>query len=136
VLNPRSQIPVILGRLFLATTNVFNQGSQPDNMDDQSFEVNLIENLMSEHNEEIELETKCDNKLESDDLSLDEIVNSTIEWALSPSSFYLETASLAPPSIESTLFLELKILPKHLKYTHLSEQETLPVIIASDLTDG
>ena len=29
--------------------NVFNLGEQPYDMDDQSFEVNLIENLMSEH---------------------------------------------------------------------------------------
>ena len=29
--------------------NVFNLGGQPYDMDDQSFEVNLIENLMSEH---------------------------------------------------------------------------------------
>jgi len=55
-------------------------------MDDQPFEVNLIENLTSEHSEEIKLEAECDAELESEDLSLDEIVNSTIEWALSLSS--------------------------------------------------
>ena len=58
---------------------------------------------MSEHSEEIELEAKGDNELRSDELSLDEIVNSTMEWASSPSSFYLETTSLTPPSIESSL---------------------------------
>jgi len=31
-------------------------------MDDQAFEVNLTENLMSEHNEEIELEAEYDNE--------------------------------------------------------------------------
>jgi len=60
--------------------NVFNLGSQPDDMNDQSFEVNLIENLTSEQYEEIELDAKCDDELGSDDLSLDEIVNSTVEW--------------------------------------------------------
>jgi len=44
-------------------------------MDNQPFEVNVIENLTSEHNEEIELEVECDAELESDDLSLNEIVN-------------------------------------------------------------
>ena len=34
-------------------------------MDDQPFEVKLIENLTSEHNEEIELEAECDAELES-----------------------------------------------------------------------
>ena len=60
--------------------NVFNLGSQPDDTDDQSFEVNLIENLTSKHNEERELEAECDNELGFNDLSLDEIVNSTVEW--------------------------------------------------------
>ena len=59
--------------------NVFNLGSQPYDMDNQSFDVNLIENLMSERIEEIELEAEYDNELGSDELSLDEIVNSIVE---------------------------------------------------------
>ena len=43
---------------------------------------------------------------------------------------------MTSPSIESSPSLELKSLPKHLKYTYLGEQETPPVIIASDLTNG
>ena len=61
--------------------NVFNLGEQPCDMDDQSFEVNLIVNLTSEHNEEIKLKAECDAELEPEDLNLDEIFNSTIEWA-------------------------------------------------------
>ena len=97
--NPRSQTPVILGRMFLTTANaiincrnrsmrltfgdmtkevnVFNLGKHSYDMDDQPFEVNLIENVTSEHREEIELEAKC--YTESEDFNLDEIVNSTIE---------------------------------------------------------
>ena len=71
----------------------------------------------------------------TDDLSLDEIVNSTVELAPSPSSFYLEIISLTPPSIESFPPLELKTLPKHLKYAYLGEQKTLSFIVAFDLTD-
>jgi len=78
--------------------------------------MNLIENLTSKHNENIELETEGNNELGSDDLSLDEIVNSTVEWASSTSSFYPETTSLTPLSIESSPSLELKTLSKHLKY--------------------
>jgi len=77
----------------------------------------------------------CDNELGSDNLSLDEIVNSTIEWASSPSSFYPETTSLTSPSIKSSPSLELKTFSKYLEYTYLGEQETLPVIITPDLTD-
>ena len=75
--------------------------------------MNLIENLTSEHSEGIELETECDNALGSDDLSLDEIINSTVEWASSPRSFYMEIISMIPPSTESSPSLELKTLPKH-----------------------
>ena len=59
--------------------NVFNLGEQPCDMDNQPFEVNIVENLTSEHNEEIELEAECDAELESENLSLDKIVNSLIE---------------------------------------------------------
>ena len=76
--NHRAQTPVIIGRPFLATANaiinfrngsmrltfgdmtrevnVFNLGKQPRDIEDQTFEVNLIENLTSEHREELELE--------------------------------------------------------------------------------
>ena len=84
--------------------------------------MNLNENLTSEHGEEIELEAECDNELGSDDLNPDENVNSIVEWAYSSSSFNLESTSLTPPSIESSPSLELKTLPKHLKYTYLGEQ--------------
>ena len=43
---------------------------------------------------------------------------------------------MTPLSIEPSFFLELKALPKNLKYVYLGEQETLPVIIGSHLTDG
>ena len=43
---------------------------------------------------------------------------------------------MTPLSIETSFSLKLKALPKHLKYAYLGEQETLPVIVASDLTGG
>ena len=55
--------------------NVFNLGKQPRDVEDQTFEVNLIENLISEHREELELETECDFRLESDDFNLDQVVD-------------------------------------------------------------
>jgi len=51
--------------------NVFNIGKQSRDVEDQTFEVNLIENLTNEHMEELELETECDFGLESDDFNLD-----------------------------------------------------------------
>ena len=92
--------------------------------------------MTSEHREEIELEAKCDTELEYEDFNLDEIVNSTIEWESSPSPLDQEPISLTPLPIGSSPSLELKILPKHLKYDYLDEQETLPVIVASNITNG
>jgi len=111
VSNPRSQTPVILGRPFLATANAiinckngsmrlifgdmtkevnfFNLGKHPYDINDQPFEVNFIENMTSEHKEEITLESKDDEELESSDLNLDEI-----EWEASPSSIEMENLSL------------------------------------------
>jgi len=96
--------------------NVFNLCKHPYDMNDQPFEVNLIENMTNEHKEEIELEVRCDTELESEDFNFDEMVNSMIEWASSPSSLDQKPISLTPPHIGSSLSIELKILPKHLKY--------------------
>ena len=70
--NPRSQTPIILGRPFLTTANaiincrnesmrltfrdmtrevnIFNLKKQYRDVEDQTFEVNLIENLASTEN--------------------------------------------------------------------------------------
>ena len=104
--NPRAQTPVILGRSFLATANaiinckngstrltfrditrevnVFNLGKQPRDVENQTFEFNLIEKLTSVHREEWELETDCDFELESEDFNLDQIVESAVNWASNP----------------------------------------------------
>ena len=116
--------------------NVFSLGKQPHDIEDQTFEVNLIEDLTNEHSKVIKLEAECDAELESENLKLDEVVNSTIELASSPSSLDPEPTSLTPPSIESSPSLHLKAFPKHLKYAYLAEQETLSVIVASDFTIG
>ena len=64
--------------------NVFNLRKQPRDVEDQTFEVNIIENLTSEHREELELETECDFGLESDDFNLDQVVESAVNWASKP----------------------------------------------------
>ena len=78
----------------------------------------------------MELKTDCDIELESEDFNLDQIVESVVN---SPN---VKPINLTPLSFEPSPSLELKTLPTHLKYVHLGEQETLPDIIASHLTDG
>ena len=58
-----------------------------------------------------------------------------MDWASSPSVPHLRIESPEIPSNEATPSLELKALPEHLKYAYLGGRETLPVIIASHLTD-
>jgi len=59
-------------------------------LDDQTFEVNLIQNLTSEHGEEIDLETECEFKLDSKDFNLVQIINFAINWASDPILLNLE----------------------------------------------
>jgi len=61
--------------------NIFHLGKQPWDLDDQSFEVNLIKGLTSEHEEELEYQSDHEFDLESDDFNLDQIVESAVEWA-------------------------------------------------------
>ena len=48
-------------------------------MDDQTFEVNFIENLISEHQERMEIDTESEFALESEDFNLDQIVDSSVD---------------------------------------------------------
>ena len=116
--------------------NVFNLGKHPPDVEDEIFEVNLIENLTSEHREELELEIDCDFELESVDFNLDQIVESAVNWASNLISPIREPTNLTSPFSEPSSSLKLKALPAHLKYVYLGEQETFPVIISSNLNDG
>jgi len=116
--------------------NVFNLGKQPRDVEGQTFEVNLVENLISEHKKELELETECDFELECDDFNLDQVVESAVNLASNSISPNMEPTNLIHPFSEPSSSLELKALPAHLKYIYLSKQETFPVIIASHLNDG
>ena len=84
--------------------NVLHLGKQPQDSEDQTFEVNLIEGLTSEHEQELEYEPELEFELESDDFNLDQIVNSAIEWATTPMPTLL--------SLEPMTYLQLNnILP-------------------------
>ena len=95
--------------------NVFNLGRQPRDVNDQTFEVNSIENLTSEHQKSMEMDTEAEFDLESEDFNLDQIVDSTVDWASSPSVPHHRIKILDITSNEATPSLELKALPKHLK---------------------
>jgi len=53
--------------------NVFNLGKQPKDINDQTFEVNSIENLTNEHEESMEIETEVEFDLQSEDFNIDQM---------------------------------------------------------------
>ena len=69
----------------------------------------------------------------SDDFNLDQIVESTVEWATNATPIIplQEKQSL----IDHTLSSGQKVLPSHLKYQYLGKKEAFPVIIAFHLTE-
>jgi len=115
--------------------NVFKLGRQPRDINDQTFEVNSIENLTSEHEGSLEMETDVEFDLEFEDFNLDQIVDSAVNWVSGLSVPYQRIESPDITSNEAPPFLELKALPEHLKYAYLGGRENLPVIIASHLTE-
>jgi len=54
-------------------------------MNDQTFEVNSTENFTSKHEESMEIDTESKSDLESEDFNFDQIIDSAIDWASSPS---------------------------------------------------
>ena len=54
-------------------------------MNDQTFEVNSSENVTSEHEESMEIDTKSEFNLAFEDFNLNQIIDSVVDWASSPS---------------------------------------------------
>jgi hypothetical protein len=154
--NLGSQIPVILGRPFLATTNalincrtgvmkisfgnmivelnIFHIRKQPLEYDKVQ-QVCLIEDIMEEAVEESSMEDPLEACFAQfgEDLDLDKL--------LEQADAMLETTPLVSSEKEETIVpnppkKELKPLPENLKYKFLGPAESLPVIIASDLMDA
>ena len=69
----------------------------------------------------MELEPDSDFELESEDFNLDQIVESTVNWASNPISPIVKPINLTPPSSEPSLSLKLKTLSTYLKYVYLGE---------------
>ena len=88
-------------------------------MDDQSFEVNLIEGLISEHVEQLEQGYDHGIDLGSDDFNLHQIVKSKVEWATNVNPII--PLQEEQPLIDHTPS-KLKFLPSHLKYQYLLEE--------------
>jgi hypothetical protein len=150
VQNVGVQIPVILGRPFLATPNALincRTGVMKISFGNMTVELNIfdISNRPRECDEIgsaclieeiIEEESSTKDPLEAcfaqfgEDLDLDALLeqaNAVLDFAPLESKEEEEATVPEPPK------KELKPLPKNLKYKFLGPAYTLPVIIASDL---
>jgi len=153
VANIASQIPVILGRPFLATSNALihcRNGMTKLSFGNMALELNIL-------------------NLQRQPLGFDDIETSTLNW-IDDSIFYDEFDDMFTTEYESFFidhepeydicqfdnlcfdsacliasacqfesphtFVELKPLPDSLKYAFLGPDESLPVIIASDPIRG
>jgi len=103
--------------------NIFNLERQPRDINDQTFELNTIESLTTELEESIEMDTESEFDLKSEDYNLDQIIDSAVEWASSPSVTHPRIEISNTTSNESTPSLELKALPEHLKYAYLGSKK-------------
>jgi hypothetical protein len=151
-----SEIPVILGRPFLATANalincrsgvikisfetmtvelnIFHIRKQPLDYD-QMNQVCLIEEILDEVIEESSIKDPLEACLAQfgEDLYLDKLMEQA--------DALLETTPLVSKEKEETVVRdspkkELKALPDSLKYKFLGPADYLPVIIASNLIDA
>jgi hypothetical protein len=150
VKNVRVQIPVILGRPFLATANALincKTGVMKISFGNMTVELNifdiskrprecyeigsacLIEEIINEESSTKDPLEACFTQF-GEDLDLDELLeqaNAILEFAPLVSKEEEEATVPEPPK------KELKPLPDNLKYKFLGPAETFPVIIASDL---
>nr|XP_027118586.1 uncharacterized protein LOC113735799 [Coffea arabica] len=132
--------------------NIFDTMKYPSNSNfNFVFSVNAIDSAVQEVFETVgrdELEVILTKHLEletipevewSEDLkcaigALHSLPTSTKRYEISP-IFILEPHQRVLPSVVQAPVLEMKPLPKHLKYTYLDDNETLPVIISAALLD-
>ena len=164
VRSPKNQIPIILGRPFLATSNalincrnglmkltfgnmtidlnIFHVGKQPEDPYDQPMDVNLVDAIVDQDfmtpNEALEFCLKHfgqDWDVSEYTSEVNQMLDSTIPTSnQEPEPLPVSLLEPSEPVETKPPELELKPLPDTLKYAFLGPNESLPVIVASDLT--
>ena len=107
--------------------NIFRTENSPNSYVDQFSEIHAV------HDNESELD-HLNNEIESDYKTLFQDIPENVSDSIPVEPLAIESVPQPVSSIESSPKSELKVLPSRLKYAYLGENETFPVIIASDLT--
>ena len=93
-------------------------------------EVDLTKHLELDTTHEVELSEDLKNMIGA----LQSLPVKTTRYELAP-IFVHKSHQRVLPSVVQAPVLELKLLPKHLKYAYLRKKETFPVIISARLSD-
>uniref|UniRef100_A0A6N2NBX1 Reverse transcriptase n=1 Tax=Salix viminalis TaxID=40686 RepID=A0A6N2NBX1_SALVM len=153
---PEGIIEDVLGTLSfefdgeIVTFNIFDAMKYPDEFE-SVFHIDVIDpivqddfelNLMKDKLNLVLQQSKTDKDARREiDEDMKEAIMSLHSLPIMPNMWTSLPVELPSshvkdlPSIVQPPKLELKMLPTHLKYVYLGEDETLPVIIANDLTE-
>ncbi|XP_027166496.1 uncharacterized protein LOC113766512 [Coffea eugenioides] len=131
------------------TFNIFDAMKYPDDTESVNY-VSITNSIVQDHLEQNFMEEKLEFVLQQSKTNADvesEDEEDTLEAIMTLHSLPVlsdrSVDSFLPlptsnerilPSVEQALELELNELSKHLKYAYLGDRNTLPVIIAKDLT--
>ncbi|CAN0898822.1 Retrovirus-related Pol polyprotein from transposon 17.6 [Linum grandiflorum] len=150
------EVPLILGRPFLATGNALidvqqgkltlrvgkdevtfdvSQSKKYSSLSDDLYFIDVIDNETEAVVNTPFLDNLCDEIGEQEKCGLKEDFGETMEFL--PQHVFevsMEKPTQALPSVVHPPKLEQKPLPEHLKYAYLGNDSTLPVIISSSLT--
>ncbi|XP_048229302.1 uncharacterized protein LOC125369928 [Ricinus communis] len=143
-MNGESDVPLILGRPFLATSKALidvSSGKLELRVDDESITFDLTKSLRYpyEHDGTVcsidfindIVESQLQEIMINDPLH---VVMQEYEDNLSNEQVLKSGVKKLKPSLEEPPVLELKELPAHLMYAYLDEVKQLPVIISAHLT--
>ncbi|KAK9180015.1 hypothetical protein WN943_029222 [Citrus x changshan-huyou] len=127
------------------TFNVLEAMKNPDEVEDCNF-LSVVDFVVADR-----MDRCCSNEINKvttfEDLEEEDVAANQIDWMEEKQydrhNRFIEHLNLSDmkvkttlPSIESSSSLELKLLPSHLKYVYLGQNNTLPVITSSTLNAG
>ncbi|XP_022892004.1 uncharacterized protein LOC111406872 [Olea europaea var. sylvestris] len=121
-------IPIILGRSFLATNRVL-------------IDVQEGQLILRVQDEKVTFNSLKASTIKEEDLEVEHMVHyleatPSRSYKRAPNYEDLEKSSSPPlPSLQQAPIFDLKPLPSHLRYAYLGESSMLPVIIANSLNE-
>ncbi|XP_038887108.1 uncharacterized protein LOC120077291 [Benincasa hispida] len=130
------EVPIIPGRPFLATGKVLidvHKGKLNMHVDNEELKFNMLNALKFPDSEDCQLNNIELPKEETHVCEVLALEKNLKE--LEPPSLSERRTKATRPSLEEPPELELKQLPRHLKYAFLGTNNTLPMIISANLTE-